>query len=240
MNDFKEIKSPSIVVLQQFLEFENNSQKQRKIGILYQKCDQNTEQQMLQNTGSFENFEQFLSILGQRIQITNGLTYYTGGLDAKGRDGDVLYTHLLDTELAFHVSTWLKHVNNDDQQLIKKRHIGNDNIIILFQEQGSVYDLSDFTSQMTCVWVVIEQISSVSLNEQEILVSVKIFYKTFIEFAGQEIPPELTEKILVNKNFLATFLLQKLLDISKSIWCSGEFQLKKQRQRISLIDKVGQ
>lgn len=36
----------------------------------------------------------------------------------------------------YHVGTLLRHCKGDDQQVQKKKHIGNDNVVIVFQESS--------------------------------------------------------------------------------------------------------
>ena len=47
-----------------------------------------------------------------------------------------VYTGFKDTEVMFHVSTLLPHTASNKQQLLRKRHIGNDIVTIIFQEPG--------------------------------------------------------------------------------------------------------
>ncbi|XP_023598073.1 signal-induced proliferation-associated 1-like protein 3 [Trichechus manatus latirostris] len=49
-----------------------------------------------------------------------------------------LYTTYQDYEIMFHVSTLLPYTPNNRQQLLRKRHIGNDIVTIIFQEPGAL------------------------------------------------------------------------------------------------------
>ncbi|XP_025068847.1 signal-induced proliferation-associated 1-like protein 3, partial [Alligator sinensis] len=49
-----------------------------------------------------------------------------------------LYTTYQDYEIMFHVSTMLPYTPNNRQQLLRKRHIGNDIVTIVFQEPGAL------------------------------------------------------------------------------------------------------
>lgn len=46
-----------------------------------------------------------------------------------------IYTEFWGNEVMFHVSTLLPYVPNDEQQLGRKRHIGNDIVTIVFGDQ---------------------------------------------------------------------------------------------------------
>ncbi|CAB1347570.1 unnamed protein product [Coregonus sp. 'balchen'] len=49
-----------------------------------------------------------------------------------------LYTTYQGYEVMFHVSTMLPYMPNNPQQLLRKRHIGNDIVTIIFQEPGAL------------------------------------------------------------------------------------------------------
>ncbi|TNN41162.1 Signal-induced proliferation-associated 1-like protein 3 [Liparis tanakae] len=49
-----------------------------------------------------------------------------------------LYTSYQGYEVMFHVSTMLPYMPNNPQQLLRKRHIGNDIVTIIFQEPGAM------------------------------------------------------------------------------------------------------
>ncbi len=101
-----------------------------------------------------KDFEEFLSLLGEKIPL-KGWSKYNGGLDieckrlnshncsfthivAADRSGaQSLYTEWCNFEVMFHVSTMLPHVSDEEQQLERKRHIGNDVIVLVFQDEGS-------------------------------------------------------------------------------------------------------
>ena len=48
-----------------------------------------------------------------------------------------VYAQYEDCEVMFHVSTLLPYTPQNTKQLLRKRHIGNDIITIVFQEPGS-------------------------------------------------------------------------------------------------------
>jgi len=73
---------------------------------------------------------------GQRIRL-RGFEGYKAGLDTRT---DSTGTHAVaathrGTEVTFHVSTMLPFTPNNRQQLLRKRHIGNDIVTIVFQVQ---------------------------------------------------------------------------------------------------------
>ena len=49
-----------------------------------------------------------------------------------------VYEKYDDSEIMFHVSTLLPLSNRDGQHIEKKRHIGNDRVAIVFQDENTV------------------------------------------------------------------------------------------------------
>jgi hypothetical protein len=115
-----------------------------KFGILLCLKDQEKEEEMFGNFTSTPAFDYFLEGMGTKT-VLSGYTGFAGGLDTRGTNstGEHSYTANwpgLQTsgpfQLMYHVSTMLPH-GEADQNLAKKRHIGNDIVAIVFQEDGS-------------------------------------------------------------------------------------------------------
>ncbi|ELW65120.1 Signal-induced proliferation-associated protein 1 [Tupaia chinensis] len=111
---------------------------QRKVGILYCRADQGSEEEMYNNQEAGPAFMQFLTLLGDVVRL-KGFESYRAQLDTKTDSTGThsLYTTYQDHEIMFHVSTMLPYTPNNQQQLLRKRHIGNDIVTIVFQEPGS-------------------------------------------------------------------------------------------------------
>ncbi|XP_057409470.1 signal-induced proliferation-associated protein 1 isoform X2 [Balaenoptera acutorostrata] len=189
---------------------------QRKVGILYCRAGQGSEEEMYNNQDAGPSFMQFLTLLGDVVRL-KGFESYRAQLDTKtsphpnprleagscrGRGREAakaealgahgldlgwwqkgvvhllaggteapdckqdgrfkpsrfpllslgvpnflatadstgthsLYTTYQDHEIMFHVSTMLPYTPNNQQQLLRKRHIGNNIVTIVFQEPGS-------------------------------------------------------------------------------------------------------
>uniref|UniRef100_A0A8C3IGJ8 Signal-induced proliferation-associated 1 n=1 Tax=Chrysemys picta bellii TaxID=8478 RepID=A0A8C3IGJ8_CHRPI len=111
---------------------------QRKVGVLYCRAGQGSEEEMYNNEGAGPPFQEFLELLGQHVQL-RGFTKYRAQLDTKTDSTGThsLYTTYQDYEIMFHVSTMLPYTPNNRQQLLRKRHIGNDIVTIIFQEPGA-------------------------------------------------------------------------------------------------------
>ncbi|KAL3083362.1 hypothetical protein niasHS_011164 [Heterodera schachtii] len=110
-----------------------------KVGVLYCKAGQSTEEQMYNNEHSSPHFEEFLDFLGTRVRL-KGFESYKGGLDTRGDTTGLysIYTEHHSAQIMFHVSTMLPFTPNNKQQLYRKRHIGNDMVTIIFQEPDAL------------------------------------------------------------------------------------------------------
>ncbi|XP_066204428.1 signal-induced proliferation-associated 1-like protein 3 isoform X1 [Saccopteryx leptura] len=113
--------------------------RKHKVGILYCRAGQSSEEEMYNNEEAGPAFEEFLSLLGEKVCL-KGFSKYAAQLDVKTDSTGThsLYTTYQDYEIMFHVSTLLPYTPNNRQQLLRKRHIGNDIVTIIFQEQGAL------------------------------------------------------------------------------------------------------
>ncbi|XP_048370563.1 signal-induced proliferation-associated protein 1 isoform X6 [Sphaerodactylus townsendi] len=111
----------------------------RKVGVLYCLADQGSEEEMYNNEEAGPAFQEFLQLLGDRVRL-RGFDKYRAQLDTKTDSTGThsLYTVYQDYEIMFHVSTMLPYTPNNRQQLLRKRHIGNDIVTIVFQEPGAL------------------------------------------------------------------------------------------------------
>ena len=84
---------------------------------------------------SSDDFEEFLNFLGTRIQL-KGWKQYRAGLDVKSGTTGIhsVYTKFSKYEIMFHVSTLLPAMSNNKQNLERKRHLGNNIVVIIFKE----------------------------------------------------------------------------------------------------------
>ena len=60
----------------------------------------------------------------------------------------------------FHVSTLLPYVGNDDQQLERKRHLGNDVVLIIFKEGNTPFSPKIIRSHFNCIFLVVQKVPS--------------------------------------------------------------------------------
>ncbi|KAI8929244.1 hypothetical protein BC831DRAFT_518847 [Entophlyctis helioformis] len=112
-----------------------------KFGVEYVAAGQSTEEQCLYNLhdNASAAFKKFLTFLGETIELS-GWRGYRAGLDVSGANNTgthSVYTKWQNYEVMYHVATLLPFRQEDKQQLERKRHIGNDIVVIIFQDDRS-------------------------------------------------------------------------------------------------------
>lgn len=112
-----------------------------KFGLLYAARGQTRESEFFCNTKASPMFDEFCDFLGERIELA-GWDGFRGGLDVRtGSTGKyALFTEYNPGKCPtiFHVSTFLPFDPHNEQQLERKRHIGNDLVVIVFQDSSEV------------------------------------------------------------------------------------------------------
>lgn len=199
-----------------------------KFGILYQKFGQTVEEELFGNIDTTAEFEEFLSLLGRRIKLKDHKGY-RGGLDIQnGHTGDVaIYEVFEEREIIFHVSTMLPFTNGDPQQLQRKRHIGNDIVAIVFQEENTPFSPDMIASHFLHSFIVIQPYTSGSYK-------ISVAARDGVPFFG----PSLPRNGVVNKNQLKDFLLTKLINAENACYKAEKFAKLEHRTRSSLLENL--
>ena len=128
------------------------------------------------NHGS-PNYEEFLTHLGWQVELSKH-TGFRGGLHQSPNTYSIYYANTL-VEIMFHVATMIDGSNDEDRQRKKTRHIGNDEVQIIWTEHIHEYDRSIIASAFGDVLIVIhplpnglyririDKTSQVSRNEKK-------------------------------------------------------------------------
>ncbi|KAI9270822.1 hypothetical protein BY458DRAFT_571965 [Sporodiniella umbellata] len=127
-----------------------------KFGVLNIKRGQTTEKAWFRNTGCSENLQDFLNLMGHKVSL-KGYRGYAGGLDKKADEAGE-YTFVSkwkEKEIAFHVAPIMPLKKNDDQQVLRKRYIGNDIVSIIFIEDDQPFDPKMIVSNFVFVYIVV-------------------------------------------------------------------------------------
>ncbi|MBV98056.1 Rap1 GTPase-activating protein 2, partial [Eschrichtius robustus] len=128
-----------------------------KFGVIYQKARQTLEEELFGNSEESPAFKEFLDLLGDTITLQD-FKGFRGGLDVThGQTGvESVYTIFRDREIMFHVSTKLPFTEGDTQQLQRKRHIGNDIVAIIFQEENTPFVPDMIASNFLHAYIVVQ------------------------------------------------------------------------------------
>ncbi|XP_032169203.1 signal-induced proliferation-associated 1-like protein 2 isoform X5 [Mustela erminea] len=200
---------------------------QHKIGILYCKAGQSTEEEMYNNETAGLAFEEFLDLLGQRVRL-KGFSKYRAQLDNKTDSTGThsLYTTYKDYEVMFHVSTMLPYMPNNRQQLLRKRHIGNDIVTIVFQEPGALpFTPRSIRSHFQHVFVIVKVHNPCTEN---VCYSVGVSRSKDVPPFGPPIPKGVT---FPKSAVFRDFLLAKVINAENAAHKSEKFRAMATRTR---------
>ncbi|XP_040906048.1 signal-induced proliferation-associated 1-like protein 2 isoform X4 [Toxotes jaculatrix] len=200
---------------------------QHKVGVLYCKAGQSTEEEMYNNESAGPALDEFLDLLGQRVRL-KGFTKYRAQLDNKTDSTGThsLYTTYKDYELMFHVSTMLPYTPNNRQQLLRKRHIGNDIVTIVFQEPGALpFTPKNIRSHFQHVFVIVKVHNPCTDN---VFYSVAVSRSKDVPPFGPPIPKSVT---FPKSAVFRDFLLAKVINGENAAHKSEKFRAMATRTR---------
>ncbi|XP_052472657.1 rap1 GTPase-activating protein 2 isoform X5 [Carassius gibelio] len=204
-----------------------------KFGVIYQKFGQTTEEELFGNNEETPAFTEFLSVLGDNIQLQD-FKGFRGGLDVShGQTGsESVYTTFRQKEIMFHVSTKLPFTEGDIQQLQRKRHIGNDIVAAVFQEEPTPFVPDMIASNFLHAYVLV-QAENPGTDHTTYKVSVT---------AREDVPPfgpPLPNPSVFKKGpEFREFLLTKLINAENACCKSDKFAKLEERTRAALLDNL--
>ncbi|NWI21366.1 RPGP1 protein, partial [Crypturellus soui] len=157
-----------------------------KFGVIYQKLGQTSEEELFGTTEESPAFVEFLDFLGQKVKLQD-FKGFRGGLDVThGQTGsESVYCHFRGKEIMFHVSTKLPYTEGDAQQLQRKRHIGNDIVAIVFQDENTPFVPDMIASNFLHAYVVVQLERRA---EQGTLYKVSVTARDDVPFFGPPLP----------------------------------------------------
>ncbi|CAB4063513.1 RAP1GAP [Lepeophtheirus salmonis] len=177
--------------------------KQNKFGVIYQKQGQVTEEELFANREHSPAFEEFLDILGNRVLLTEHKGF-RGGLDTTyGQTGD----------------------------LQRKRHIGNDIVALVFQDDETPFCPDMITSHFLHAYVVVRPIKDGS--DYKVSVSARKDVPNF----GPEIPSYAT---FSKGPEFKDFLLTKLINAENACYKADKFSKLESRTRSLLLSNLNE
>uniref|UniRef100_A0A673TX25 RAP1 GTPase activating protein n=1 Tax=Suricata suricatta TaxID=37032 RepID=A0A673TX25_SURSU len=174
--------------------------------VLYPKT---SEEELFSTNEESPAFVEFLDFLGQKVKLQD-FKGFRGGLDVThGQTGtESVYCNFRNKEIMFHVSTKLPYTEGDAQQLQRKRHIGNDIVAVVFQDENTPFVPDMIASNFLHAYVVVQA-----------------------EGGGPEGPlykgPEFQE-----------FLLTKLINAEYACYKAEKFAKLEERTRAALLETL--
>ncbi|GAA6008529.1 hypothetical protein JCM10207_007144 [Rhodosporidiobolus poonsookiae] len=132
-----------------------------KVGVLYAGPGQTDEKAILANTHGSKAYIELISRLGSLVRLkgSRASNIYSGGLDQES-DIDGQWTYVWDDDLSqivFHVATLMPtNLETDPQCTLKKRHIGNDLVKVIFNESGGDFAFDTLPGDFNFVNIVIQ------------------------------------------------------------------------------------
>ncbi|XP_072551639.1 signal-induced proliferation-associated 1-like protein 3 isoform X2 [Salminus brasiliensis] len=216
-------------VTEQLLKLDEQGLSQKhKVGILLCRADQSTEEEMYNNEEATPAFTEFLELLGDTVCL-RGFSKYAAQLDTKTDSTGThsLYTTYQGYEIMFHVSTMLPYMPNNPQQLLRKRHIGNDIVTIIFQEPGALpFTPQNIRSHFQHVFVIVRVHNPCSENT---CYSVAVTRMKDVPPFGPPLPP--TGVTFRDPAAFRSFLLAKIINAENAAHKSEKFHAMATRTR---------
>lgn len=205
-----------------------------KIAIIYVAPGQSKQQDILANESGTPAYLAFCRAIGYEIDLLNheaGQNHYVGGLDTKsGSNGPkALYYADSSTEVIFHTATMMPTKIGDHQQIDKKRHVGNDFVHIVWNDNRRDYAPATISSQFNDVHVVIHPLA----RAHESLYRVKIFSKKGIPVFGP-----LMSDMIVDGSVLPLLVRQTAMNAHRLCRARAPAYLSPHLTRKKLIEEI--
>lgn len=152
-----------------------NPREQVKIGVLFVNSGQDDEKEILANTSCSIGFKEFLKKLGRLVEL-DSYKGNMGSLDPRGSCGKVSVAYSdWEYDVMFHVPVLMPTDLQNDQQILKKKHVGNDNVLIVWSENWKDYRQDTLVTHFNFVNIVIYPL-------EKLMFRIQIFNKAGVEF----------------------------------------------------------
>ncbi|XP_045559334.1 signal-induced proliferation-associated 1-like protein 3 [Salmo salar] len=224
-------------VTEQLLKLDEQGLSQKhKVGVLLCRAGQSTEEEMYNNEEATPAFSAFMDRLGEQVCL-RGFTNYAAQLDTKTDSTGThsLYTTYQGYEVMFHVSTMLPYMPNNPQQLLRKRHIGNDIVTIIFQEPGALpFTPQNVRSHFQHVFVIVRVHNPCS---DDTCYSVAVTRMNDVPSFGPPIPSGVTFR---DPEAFRNFLLAKVINAESAAHKSEKFHTMATRTRQEYLRDLAQ
>nr|XP_029736097.1 uncharacterized protein LOC109413887 [Aedes albopictus] len=206
-----------------------------KVGVIYVKEGQYTEEQILDNNENSPLFEEFLQLLGDKVRL-RGFDKYKGGLDTVHDLTGLysVYTNWRSIEIMFHVSTQLPYERHDPQKLQRKRHIGNDIVCVVFLEaDNTAFSPACIKSHFLHTFILVRVSARIKRKPTRYEVSVV----TRDEVGAYK--PYLWEQSVFEKGpMFREWLLTKIVNGERASYSAPKFARMQERTRSQMLEDI--
>ncbi|CAD5123143.1 DgyrCDS11513 [Dimorphilus gyrociliatus] len=139
-----------------------------KVGLLYAASGQKTKAEMLDNDAGSRLFEDTVSGLGWDVELSSH-PGFTGGL-SRNKCTTTYYASSWQ-ELVWHVSTRMES-GSDEKRHLKLKHLGNDEVLVVFVEKGANFSRSTLRTDFADVLIIIKPAPSTRLSTKAVSVTI--------------------------------------------------------------------
>lgn len=207
-----------------------------KFGVIYQRAGQTKEEELFGNRHHSPAMEEFLHMLAEKVTLKDFLGF-RGGLDTQhGQTGqESYYTTFNGCEIMFHVSTLLPYTDGDTQQLQRKRHIGNDIVAIVFQEENTPFMPTMIASHFLHSFLVVQPVRTKRLHSGRHRYRVAVTARLDVPFFEPKLP--VPAEFEAGPDF-RNFILRKLINAENASYRAEQFAKLEARTRCSLLQTL--
>lgn len=215
----------------QLLAFERKLVKTAiKVGVVYRKQGQKSEDEILGNDEASEEFYNFMECIADKISL-QGWDKYDGGLDTKdNKTGKYAYHATYQgVEVMFHVSTLLPKAGNDPEEIQekKKAHIGNDYVVIVFVEGDEPFSPHTLQSKFNHVFIVVRKLISV---KKKVVYQISVSQRASVGLTQPTLP---ADSLFERSSDLRSYVLAKVVNSERTAIMSAlAAQLKSIRTQL--------
>ncbi|KAL1138352.1 hypothetical protein AAG570_008416, partial [Ranatra chinensis] len=206
-----------------------------KVGVIYVKEGQYSEEEILDNNDNSPLFQEFLQILGEKVRL-KGFDKYKGGLDTVHDLTGLysVYTNWRSIEIMFHVSTLLPYERHDPQKLQRKRHIGNDIVCVVFLEADNTsFSPACIKSHFLHTFILVRTSPRIKRKPTRYEVSVV----TRDEVGAYK--PYLWEQSVFDKGpMFREWLLTKIVNGERASYSAPKFARMQERTRSQMLEDI--
>lgn len=187
-----------------------------KIGVIYVGKNQAyDEKAILSNANGSPRYKSFINGLGNLLRLKDLDTnrYYSGGLETDGSAGEfslLWFDGII--QVVFHIATMMPMQSESCNS--KKKHIGNDSTIIVYNESGEEYQFGMIKGEVNCVCIEIEPLKS-NTNVVKVKATNEITQSSWVNLPEQKFVSDLNLAIITRKMALHADLATKCYRFQK-------------------------